>query len=341
MSRLREFFLIEALNADTRAMAPRADTGSEGLLDVRLLSVRAVARDIRLFELGDPNGRRLPSAEAGSHIDLHLPTGAIRQYSILDPGRSPTVYAIAVKRDSLGRGGSVYMHDASRVGQPFKISLPRNNFPLVEGAPHSVLIAGGIGITPLYAMVGRLTALGAPWNLHYACRSRPDAAFHEELVLHPSVRFHFDDEADGRVLDVRRIVSEAPCDSHFYCCGPLPMLQSFERETLGMPDCRVHREYFASPRPSGESGGFVVELARSGKTFEVPPGSSILSVLLEAGMDVAHSCEVGICGSCETRVIEGIPEHRDAILTEAEKAENKSVMICCAGSRSPKLVLDL
>jgi ferredoxin-NADP reductase len=204
-----------------------------------------------------------------------------------------------------------------------------------------VLFAGGIGITPIWCMVQRLEELGRSWTLHYACRSRADMAFLSALEAMAGAQFHFDDESGGKFLDVGALVAAAPKDAHLYCCGPTPMLKAFETATANRPREQVHIEYFTPKQEAAKSGGFTVELARSGKEFVIPEGKIILQVLLDAGVDVDYSCELGICGACEQRVISGEPEHRDAILTEEEQASNTKVMICCAGCKSERLVLDL
>jgi len=311
------------------------------VIEVRLTAIRYAARDTNIFELSHPGGAPLPAYSPGAHIDLHLPNGLIRQYSLLDPEPDPACYRIGVKRDPASRGGSRYVHDELRVGRTLRISPPRNNFPLVEDAAHVVLFAGGIGITPIWCMVQRLERLGRSWELHYACRTRADMAFLEPLAERPNAYLHFDDESQGTYLDIAAIVVAAPAGAHFYCCGPTPMLQAFEAATADRPRAQLHVEYF-TPKPApARSGGFVVELARSGRELVIPEGKSILAVLLDAGIDVDYSCELGICGACEQRVLSGIPEHRDAILTEEEQASNTKVMICCAGCKSERLVLDL
>lgn len=311
------------------------------VLKVRLTAIHFAAQEINLYELECIDGCPLPEAEPGSHIDLHLPNGMVRQYSIVNPDPRPMKYVIGVKRDQNGRGGSRYMHDELKVGSFVQISVPRNNFHMEERAQSSILIAGGIGITPIWAMVQRLMTLGNDWKLYYACRSRADMAFHGELTQTGRVYFHFDDENRNVPLDLGSITTGAPKNSHLYCCGPLPMLKDFAAVTADWPEQQVHMEYFSAEKGIVPKGGFVVELARSRKEFYVPPGSTILNVLKEASIDVAFSCEEGLCGLCETRVISGTPEHRDLILTSAERAANKVVMICCAGCKSDKLVLDL
>jgi tetrachlorobenzoquinone reductase len=329
---------VTAISAET---APPKTKAPEGLIEVRLTAIHYAARDTNLYEFTALDGKPLPPYQPGAHIDLHLPNGLIRQYSLIEPEPDPASYAIGVKRDPASRGGSRCVHDDLRVGKTIKISAPRNNFPLVEDASQVMLLAGGIGITPIWCMVQRLERLGRSWQLYYACRSRADMAFRQALESMSGAQFHFDDESGGRFLDIAAIVAQAPKDAHLYCCGPTPMLNAFEAATAGWPREQVHVEYFTPKQEAAKTGGFVVELARSGQEFVIPEGKSILQVLLDAGIDVDYSCELGICGACEQRVVSGEPEHRDAILTEEEQASNTKVMICCAGCKSERLVLDL
>lgn len=311
------------------------------LMDVRLIKVCYAARDINLYTFSRPDGQALPAAGPGAHIDLVLPNGVVRQYSLLDTDCSDKFYTIGVKRDPNRGGGSLFLHDKVPVGTLLQVSHPRNHFPLDEDAPHSVLVAGGIGITPIYAMAERLRRLGRSWEMHYSCRTREDAAFLRELGAFGAVRFHFDAESDGVFLDLAAIVARAPSGAHFYCCGPLPMLGAFEAATRVIAPDRVHVEYFTAKDAPVSEGGFIVELARSGTSYPIPAGKTILDVLRDAGCDVPASCERGVCGTCETHVISGIPDHRDAILTESERRAGDTMMICCSGAKSDRLVLDL
>jgi vanillate O-demethylase ferredoxin subunit len=208
-----------------------------------------------------------------------------------------------------------------------------------------VLIAGGIGVTPILSMVRRLQSIGRSWQLAYAVRSRNRAAFLEplrELAAAGASRLqlHVDEEQGGRLLDLDSLVSSAPPDSHFYCCGPGPMLQAYKRATASLPPRQVHLEYFgADVAPA--AGGFVVVLARSGRKVPVPAGTSILAALGAAGVYVPRVCEQGVCGTCETRVLAGVPDHRDLFLTTTEQAAGKTMLICCSGSLTDELVLDL
>jgi ferredoxin-NADP reductase len=307
----------------------------------RVTAISYAARDINIYEFARPDGVPLADVEPGAHIDIELPNGIIRQYSLISPGSTPDRYAVAVKRDPNSRGGSRFIHDELRVGQLVTLTGPRNHFRLQESAEHTILLAGGIGITPIFCMLRRLQQTRAhPWTLHYSCRTRAEAAFLDELGCSPQVHLNFDDESGG-VLDLATIVAEAPPDAHLYCCGPTPMLAAFEAASKDWPVERKHVEYFTSIGAPSLNGGFVVELKRSGREFVVPSGKSILDVLRDSGIDVSYSCEQGICGACETRVISGIPEHRDSVLTPAEQVANNTVMICCAGSKSERLVLDL
>ena len=314
---------------------------AQGLIEMRVSAIRYAARDTNIYELAPIAGKPLPPYTPGAHIDLHLPNGLIRQYSLIEAEADPSSYTVSVKRDPASRGGSRCVHDELRVGRTLKISAPRNNFPLVEDADHVVLLAGGIGITPIWCMVQRLHKLGRSWQLYYACRSRADMAFLQALEAIGRTHFHFDDEHGGNVLDVKSVLAEAPREAHLYCCGPTPMLKAFEAATADWPRAQIHVEYFTPKQEADKKGGFVVELARSAQEFVIPEGKSILQVLLDAGVDVDYSCELGICGACEQRVISGVPEHHDAILTEEEQASNTKVMICCAGCKSERLVLDL
>jgi tetrachlorobenzoquinone reductase len=309
-------------------------------MDMRLTAIRYAAQDINLYEFRSPDGAALPPVEPGSHVDLHLPNGMMRQYSLVTADGDAGAYVVGVKRDRASRGGSVYIHDHLRVGQIIAVGGPRNNFPLKEDAAHSVLIAGGIGVTPIWCMAQRLKKLGRSFELHYACRDRAEVAFHDELKATPEAKIHIDAEAGG-FLDVAAIVSGARKDAHFYCCGPVPMLDAYEKATKHLPPEQVHIEYFTAKEEAATEGGYVVELRKSGKEFTVPEGKTILDVLLEGGVDIMYSCQEGVCGACETIVVSGTPDHRDGILTDKERAESKTMMICCSGSKSPRLVLDL
>lgn len=310
-----------------------------GLIETKVDTIRQIAKDINLYEFSSLDEEVLPSAEPGAHIGVHLPNGIVRYYSLLEAEKSPRKYKIAVKRDKNSTGGSVYMHEKLKVGDMLMIEPPKNTFPLVLEAKQSVFFAGGIGITPIYSMIKCLESLGKDWQLFYACRNKEEMAFYEELKEFKQVKFHFDDEV-GQVFDIVSAIGSVSADSHLYCCGPTPMIEAFERATSSLPSEQIHVEYF-KPKAQVTEGVFLVELARMGKSFTVENGRSILHVLLENGIEVPFSCEVGICGTCETEVLEGIPDHRDEVLSEEEKRSNRKMMICCSGSKTPKLVLNL
>lgn len=316
-------------------------------LRVRVRSITFEADRICVFELRPlAPSLELPAFTAGSHIDLQLVNGVTRSYSLLGDQDDRHRYLIGVNNDPKSRGGSRHLHEKVRAGDCLTISRPRNNFALDESAEHSVLIAGGIGITPLWSMIQRLEKIGRSWELHYASRTNQTAAFLERLhrlndPAAPKLNLAFDAEPGGVMLDLNRIVAAAPPGSHFYCCGPLSMLAAFEAAASDRPRATVHVEYFAAREKPDTEGGFEVELARSGKTVMVPHGKSILDALIDQGMNVAHSCREGVCGSCEVNVLDGTPDHRDLVLSDAERASNKTMMICCSGAKSEKLVLDL
>lgn len=291
-------------------------------------------------------GEPLPAFTAGAHIDLHLPGGPVRSYSLLNDPTERHRLCVAVHRDPASRGGSRQVHEQLRPGQLLTVSPPRNHFPLDEGAPLSVLIAGGIGITPLLCMVRRLTALGRPWVLHHAARTRAHAAFCDELqalAAQGGGTLHrvFDQEPGGRMIDIAALVADLPDGAHVYCCGPAGMLAAFERATAGLPPERVHLEYFAAKDAPAASGGFSVKLRRDGRTVPVPPGQSILDALSAIGAEPPWSCREGVCGTCEVRVLEGVPDHHDMVLSPAQREANDRMMVCCSGAKSPLLVLDL
>jgi vanillate O-demethylase ferredoxin subunit len=296
---------------------------------------------IRVIELRSPDGEPLPAFEAGSHIDLHLQAGLVRSYSLMNPPNERHRYLLGVARAKEGRGGSSYIHEQLRVGHVLDVTPPRNLFRLHEAAPAAVLLGGGIGVTPMISMAARLAELDRDWKLNYAVRSRSEAAFLSTLAAHGErVALHCDDE-QGAVLDIARIIASAAAGAHFYCCGPSPMMTAFDELTRAIEPERVHVEYFSPLNEAAVGGEYCVELAKAGKTVVVPRGQTILDTLTKAGFDLPHSCQQGICGACETRVIAGVPDHRDAILSPAERAANQTMMICCSGSLSGKLVLDI
>lgn len=310
-------------------------------MNLRLTAIRYEAKDTHSFEFRHPDGAALPPVAPGAHIDVHLGNGMMRQYSLTTVQGDGKAYIVGIKRDRASRGGSIWIHDNLKVGQIVKIGGPRNNFPLDESAAHTVLVAGGIGVTPIRCMAQQLINSGKSWSMFYSCRDRSEATFLDELSARKEVTLHFDAEANGKFLDMKAIVAGAPADTHFYCCGPLPMLGAFEDATKDLPREQVHVEYFTAKESAATEGGYTVVLKKSGQEIQVPAGKTILQVLRDAGVNVMYSCEEGVCGACETVVVSGTPDHRDNILTDAERTASKTMMICCSGAKSERLVLDM
>lgn len=307
-------------------------------------TVRYEAKGINSIDLRPLSDSGFPQFEAGSHIDLHLPNGITRSYSLLNSPDDSNRYVVGVLRDQKSRGGSEWIHTQLRVGSELKISAPRNNFPMDMEAVNSVLVAGGIGITPILCMYRELLKNGREAELIYCARSRAEAALLEEIkALGGKVRYHFNDEA-GTLPDLEALLHGYGKDTHFYCCGPTPMLDSFEAvcERLGYPQVHIERFAAVEVAPSEDAqDSYEVELAKSGTSLQIQPGETLLERLEEAGVDVDCSCREGVCGSCEVAVLDGEIDHRDGVLTKDERAANNTMMVCVSGCKSKKLVLDL
>jgi ferredoxin-NADP reductase len=315
-------------------------------LKVLLKSIAFEADRINSYTVQAVDSASLPAFTAGAHVELQLAPDLVRSYSLTNDPAERDRYVIAVKREAAGRGGSAHVHDRLKVGDVLTISAPHNNFVFDEGDHPSVFVAGGIGITPILSMLRHARRLGRRWTLHYASRTRRDAAFLGEIeelarASGSDVNAVFDQEDGGGALDIDAIAAAAPAGAHLYCCGPLPMLETFKAATRSRPARTVHLEYFSPVQEAATAGGFEVRLAKSGRTVAVAPGKTILEALLEEGFLVTYACGQGTCGTCETRVIEGVPDHRDVYLNDEEQAANTQIMICCSGSKSPVLVLDL
>lgn len=306
------------------------------------------AQNILSLELRPLVGDVFPAFEAGSHIDLHLPHGLVRSYSLLNDSRERHRYVVAVLKDKSSRGGSRAVHEDLRIAMPLQISEPRNNFQLTETAEHSVLVAGGIGVTPILSMAQRLHQLGRSFEVIYCARSRRSAAYVAEIeALATQVHWHFDD-AQGGPPDLHALLAARPgvgaAGTHYYACGPAVMLDAFERSCRDLDYAHAHIERFqaveVAPAEDAQQS-YTVELKRSGQVLTVLPGKSLLATLQAANIYCNTSCEEGICGSCETRVLEGAPDHRDSVLSPEEQASQKMMMVCVSGCKSPLLVLDL
>lgn len=319
-------------------------TTSVQSLTVLVSDVRAEAKDVITIELRAIGGGELPAFTPGAHLDLHLPNGLVRNYSLTNDWRERGRYVVGVGRAADSRGGSSYIHSSIRAGLQIKISAPRNNFPLDEDSASFLFIAGGIGITPIMAMVRWCVAKEKSWRLIYAARSRQRAAFYEELCAIGAgrVQFHFDDEC-GEVLDAAVAISSWSEGETIYCCGPAPLMEAVKELTGNLPSGTARFEWFTVPEADEDqrSSSFTVRLERSGLEFEVPEQKSILEVLEEHGFEIPFSCREGLCGTCVTNVCAGEPDHRDYVLSDEERESGKLMTICCSRSKSPILALDL
>jgi tetrachlorobenzoquinone reductase len=316
---------------------------SQERMRLRLHAISFETSAVRLLELRDPDGRALPIFSPGAHVDLTLNGGLGRSYSLIGDPSDASRYLLGVQRDPQSRGGSQYLCEDARVGDLIEVSHPINHFPLTEDAAQSVFIAGGIGITPILPMIDRLADLRRGFVLHYGGRERRALPFQSRITARhgDKVRMALSREPGGGRLDVAAIVDVAPADAELYCCGPRGMLDAFAAATAGRDPARIHVEHFSATQPAAVEGGFEVVLARTGRTVAVPPGKTILETLNEAGIEPSSSCIQGVCGTCETRVLDGVPDHRDAILTPEERAASRTMMICVSGAKTGRLVLDL
>jgi vanillate O-demethylase ferredoxin subunit len=320
---------------------------NDSLLSLRVERRRIEADGIVSFELASVDGRELPAFEAGAHIDVHVPGGLVRQYSLCNSPEERHRYQIAVLRDSQSRGGSAAMHEAVHEGDEIRVSAPRNHFPLAQGNVKHLLLAGGIGLTPLLCMAEHLGKAGASFEMHYRARSRTRAAFLERIAGSPwagNVQYHFDDADDAQRLDFYGLLAQREPDTHLYVCGPQGFMNAVldTARSMGWPDDQLHYEFFVgAPVGSADDGAFEVRLARSGRIVPIPAQRSVIQALADAGVDVPVSCEQGICGTCITRVIDGEPDHRDLYLSPQEQARNDQFLPCCSRAKSRMLVLDL
>ena len=317
--------------------APRP---GESTFEVRLRALVWQAPGVLSLELAAPDGGLLPAFEPGAHIDLRLPDGTLRQYSLCGDPNDSSHYRLGIRAISGGQSSS-YVHRKLRPGDILTVSAPRNNFPLVD-AGHYIFVAGGIGITPFIPMMREVSARGRTWTLFYCNRRNQDAPFLNEIkALGGRISLHSSEA--GTRLDVAESLAAARPDTVIYCCGPERLMTAVEEATGAWPEGSVHFEWFAPrSRPADEtSGSFEVVCQASGKTFIVPPDKSILAALEENGIELPRSCEQGICGTCEVRVLSGEVDHRDSILSSAERAANATMMTCVSRAKSPRLVLDV
>lgn len=286
------------------------------------------------------DGVALPAWEPGAHIDLVLPQGLARQYSLCGDPDDRTAFDIAVLREEGGRGGSLYVHERLHVGERLEVRGPRNHFKLVPATDY-VFVAGGIGITPFMPMLQQLAGRGASWQLYYGGRTRGSMAFTTDLLARYSEQVHLWPQDESGFLDLAAILRECRPGAAVYCCGPEGLISSLEELAASRTDITLHTERFsgASIDPAGD--GFTVELAQSGLTLDVPADRSLLEIVEAAGVEVMASCQEGTCGTCEIAVVEGEVDHRDFVLSEDERAQNRTMMICVSRARAGKLVIDL
>ncbi|WP_372671159.1 PDR/VanB family oxidoreductase [Amycolatopsis kentuckyensis] len=308
-------------------------------LEVLLAHKETIADGVVRLVFRHPAGDLLPPWTPGAHVDLLLRPDIVRQYSLCgDPG-DRSVLEVAVLREPAGRGGSAFVHDVLLAGDRVRIRGPRNNFPFVS-AERYLFLAGGIGITPLLPMVAAADAAGTDWQLLYGGRSHSSMAFATQLLEKHGDRVVLWPRDRAGLPDVPGVLSTAAAGTAVYCCGPEPLLAAAEAACAGRR-LELHLERFSPKEITGVVAGFDVELARSGLTLTVPADRSILEVAEDAGVPVLSSCREGTCGTCETPVLGGLPDHRDSLLTDEEQAANETMMICVSRSCGRKLVLDL
>lgn len=315
-------------------------------LQLQVRSIRLQAEGIHAFELADPQAGELPAFEAGAHVDVHLAGGLVRSYSLAGDPQDRSRWTLGVLREAKGRGGSRALHDGVRVGELLTVGAPRNAFALAAGAEHTILLAGGIGITPLKAMAHVLAAQGRSFELHYCARTAGHAAFLDELrALVPAghLHLHFDGGDPARGLDIRGLLANPALGTHVYYCGPEGFMKACAEASAHWASGTVHSEHFKAPEPKqaagAPDGGFEVKLARTGVTIKVEPDQTIVHAIELAGHRVPTSCLSGLCGACKVDYLEGEVEHNDFILSDEEK--QRCLTTCVSRATSGMLVLDL
>jgi ferredoxin-NADP reductase len=316
------------------------------LLRLQVAGVRSEAKGVVALELHHPLGEALPAFAPGAHLEVHLPNGLVRHYSLSNSPAERDRYCIGVGLAPNSRGGSSFVHESIRRGDQLLVSEPRNHFPLVTDAQAYCFVAGGIGITPLLSMIRWCIEHGKAWRLHYCVRSRQRAAFYEELQSFDGARetlhLHADDEQAGRRFDPREALLGLAAGAHVYCCGPASLMSAVERASQQRPAGTVHFEWFAAKStPTAEQLAFTVKLRSSNVALAVGPRQTVLGVLEHHGIPVPSSCREGTCGTCQTGIVEGVPDHRDSVLSAQQRAANDCMMVCVSRARSEVLVLDL
>jgi phthalate 4,5-dioxygenase reductase subunit len=312
-------------------------------IPVEITRADEIADGIHLFEMRRKDGSELPAFTAGSHINLRVPNGLVRKYSLCSDPADRSHYRVAIKREDNGRGGSVYLIDNTKVGDEWMISAPDNAFALPQRGDNFIFIAGGIGITPFIAMIHALKDDPAKkFKLYYCSRTPEMTAFREELSapeFKGKVIIHYDGGDPSKALDLWPIVEERKNREHVYCCGPRGLMEAVRAATGHWTPTSIHFEAFSEAdarRPDDQP--FKVKLASSGKIIDVPAGTTILEAMRAEGVDVPSSCESGTCGTCRTKLLEGEADHRDLVLTENERGSQ--IMICVSRAKTPELTID-
>lgn len=336
------------MNAIAEPATPvQAAINQDGLLSLRIRQIRYEAQGINSYELSCPHGGDLPAFEAGAHIDVHIQPGLIRQYSLCNPPHERHRYVIAVLRDANGRGGSRTLHDSLHVQQQITISPPRNHFQLAPHAQRSILLAGGIGITPIKAMAHWLESQCQPFELHYCTRNANTAAFGIELATwHEQGRLHLhlDNGNPEQGLNLDKLLAQAPEGTHVYYCGPAGFMQACAKASAHWPSGSVHCEHFKAPEPAANApslpaGAFIAQIASTGQRIDVAPEQTLSDALNQAGVPIATSCVSGLCGTCRVNYLQGDVDHQDYILSPDE--QTRCLTACVSRARSGVLVLDL
>lgn len=329
------------------AALPRAvlEEGAPVVSPLQVRAIRLEAEGILSFELVAPDGAELPATRAGAHVDVHLPGGLVRSYSLAGDPHERSCWLVGVLRERASRGGSQALHERVRVGDVLNVGLPRQAFALAPEAAHTVLLAGGIGITPLKAMAHELHRQGASFELHYCARTPRHAAFLSQLQapLPPErLHLHVDNGDPAQGLDIDGLLREPAAGTHLYYCGPAGFMQACAAASARWPAGTVHFEHFKAPEPApapAPSGAFEVRLARRGLSLQVAPEQTIVRAIELAGLRVPTSCLSGLCGACKVGVLAGEVEHNDFILSDEERT--RCMTVCVSRARSPVLVLDL
>lgn len=318
-----------------------------GSVLVRVIRKELLTPDIARFELVDRGGKQLPPFSAGSHIDVHLPNGMVRQYSLCNSPMETHRYVLGVLRNTSSRGGSIAFHDQVREGDSLTVGQPRNHFPLMASARKSLLLAGGIGITPILAMAVSLATNGDDFELHYCGRTATRMAFRDQLdsaEFAANVRYYVDDGLPEQRMNLSKVLSLPSPDTHIYVCGPQGFIEVVKSsaQAQGWPSENVHYEYFGAATLAGAADrAFSLQLKSNGKVVSVAPGQTAIAALASVGVSVPTSCEQGVCGTCLIKVLDGEPDHRDHYLTPAEQKENRQFLPCVSRAKSDVLKVDL